>query len=465
METIWDILGLEGPTSDLKAIKRAYAQKLREVRPDEDSAGFMALREAFDSAKRMAPFMEETVSVHDGRDVFSSDEPEPDRSNTDVSEAQPWSYDIDQPHGSDPGIGNTELNTLEIESGVWPPEPPRRRNERQIETIENKPIIGEDEKLMESIRALYVNDLQHHWTEWHRLLQQKHGLSIDEYQQFEFALRHYLIGLFQDAEIEEFGEIDYHDNSALAHPPINGEVINHIVSEMGWESSSAPYEHASMDEITRLKYKSGALRRRSRVAFAQPQKEESGFPFWVIIFLVVMGINAFRLFGDQGGYNSSSYDPARMEQIREMIKAQRDSPLLDMSNPSGRSFDEIEFEQYFDLLKEGTSTADRLNRLRFENYLMRPETDISFLLNAKENGTLTKEQNAIIDSAVNRMRSRWILRRRASGSNLLDPNEELSPDMQKLLGLETNSPLQNLEETIKILEGLQVDPPNDPKND
>jgi hypothetical protein len=45
----WSHLGIE-PTDDQKAIRKAYAVKLRETRPDEDPAGFQALLEARDHA-------------------------------------------------------------------------------------------------------------------------------------------------------------------------------------------------------------------------------------------------------------------------------------------------------------------------------------------------------------------------------------------------------------------------------
>ena len=54
-ENIWDQLDLE-PTHDVRAIKRAYATRLKHIRPDEDAPAFQALREARDEALWAAQF-------------------------------------------------------------------------------------------------------------------------------------------------------------------------------------------------------------------------------------------------------------------------------------------------------------------------------------------------------------------------------------------------------------------------
>ena len=58
MPAPWKTLGLDGPTKDLKAIKRAYAAKLKVTRPEDDPEAFMALRDALDEAMQYIRFFE-----------------------------------------------------------------------------------------------------------------------------------------------------------------------------------------------------------------------------------------------------------------------------------------------------------------------------------------------------------------------------------------------------------------------
>ena len=50
---MWDALGIE-PTRDVRAIRKAYAVRLRATDADADPAGFMALRSAFEAALKWA---------------------------------------------------------------------------------------------------------------------------------------------------------------------------------------------------------------------------------------------------------------------------------------------------------------------------------------------------------------------------------------------------------------------------
>lgn len=51
--SIWKTLGCK-PGSDLATVRRAYAARLKQVHPEDDPAGFQALREAYESAAQLA---------------------------------------------------------------------------------------------------------------------------------------------------------------------------------------------------------------------------------------------------------------------------------------------------------------------------------------------------------------------------------------------------------------------------
>lgn len=50
----WHYLGLDGPTDDVPAIRRAYAQRLRVTHPDDDAEAYQVLRAAYDRLMQRA---------------------------------------------------------------------------------------------------------------------------------------------------------------------------------------------------------------------------------------------------------------------------------------------------------------------------------------------------------------------------------------------------------------------------
>lgn len=63
--SLWDILGTE-PTGDERAIKRAYAKRLKITRPEDDPEAFQQLRDAYEYALHHAPrFAEELAELRE----------------------------------------------------------------------------------------------------------------------------------------------------------------------------------------------------------------------------------------------------------------------------------------------------------------------------------------------------------------------------------------------------------------
>lgn len=63
--SLWDILGT-APTGDERALKRAYAKRLKVTRPEDDPAGFQELRDAYEYALRNAATIADYVQQQNG---------------------------------------------------------------------------------------------------------------------------------------------------------------------------------------------------------------------------------------------------------------------------------------------------------------------------------------------------------------------------------------------------------------
>ena len=83
MDAIWTVLGLE-PTKDVSAIKRAYAEKAKTCHPEEDPAGFLQLRQAYQAALAWAENGETPPAA--GPEAFSPERTEPEDEGWSLSE-------------------------------------------------------------------------------------------------------------------------------------------------------------------------------------------------------------------------------------------------------------------------------------------------------------------------------------------------------------------------------------------
>ncbi|CAN7252091.1 hypothetical protein [Rhizobium sp. LjRoot254] len=128
----WSILGI-APTGDGKAIRRAYAARLKVTRPDEDATGFQALVEARDLALDRSRFMPQRADVeqqlHEQTTEAVTAPAVPERLAPDTPpvlvEAHAGNPELRETRsgGSDEDIGYVDASELPLPSGIAEEEP------------------------------------------------------------------------------------------------------------------------------------------------------------------------------------------------------------------------------------------------------------------------------------------------------------------------------------------------------
>lgn len=71
-QTPWSVLGIE-PTADERTIKRAYASLLKVTSPEKDPAGYMKLREAYESAKQHLEYLARVRELREAEESAATD--------------------------------------------------------------------------------------------------------------------------------------------------------------------------------------------------------------------------------------------------------------------------------------------------------------------------------------------------------------------------------------------------------
>ncbi|MDQ0047791.1 tetratricopeptide (TPR) repeat protein [Paenibacillus polymyxa] len=96
---IWTVLGVTS-TSDLRMIKRAYAQKLKLTHPEDDPAGYQRLREAYDQAMRIAKSSQKAQFDANDELIKADEQSLPLKSNT-LEDENCIEKDVERPNQAD----------------------------------------------------------------------------------------------------------------------------------------------------------------------------------------------------------------------------------------------------------------------------------------------------------------------------------------------------------------------------
>lgn len=303
MPAYYEILGLDSPPLDLKTVKKAYAKALRETRPDDDPAGFMKLREAYDIAKDEIAYQQANADYID----TSQDSPADNAQEgpvTDSASEGIVSEDIvseDRDSAAATHISDDALKALLDDT---PPDEAAMPIAAEA-PAEDIPHTG-DQILMSRLMKAYKDPfLKNDKAHWAKLLDEKTALSIDEYQDFDARLRNALIDTYNQW-IEDKAE------NKSKRRPFSSAIENLIFDKMDWrflqeegsyKSQQINWLKSQMDLFNRPAprhvQQARAMSQQQAVEF-EDDDDSLGKIIWrvirvIIIFVVISQF--FKLFG------------------------------------------------------------------------------------------------------------------------------------------------------------------------
>lgn len=235
MANIWNILGLDGPTSDERAIKKAYAKALKSTRPDDDPAGFMALRDAFEQAKFHAQYTREDALYqnHQDNDIIRDFE-----ALETAPSPQPVEFTAPDPIHTEPQFPDPELRPAQTEFA-----PQAAYSEATGAAIPSDadpaPPPNEALALLDDINAL-LNDPKRRSDSklWTAVLSRRKDLNIDDYTDFDHTFREGLLGFFGAFETDK-DRYNRNQSPRIISPFVGTAIF----TEMGWHDTDRMPHH------------------------------------------------------------------------------------------------------------------------------------------------------------------------------------------------------------------------------
>lgn len=282
MAYYYEILGLDSPPEDLKTAKKAYAQKLRATRPDEDPDGFMQLREAFDIAKQEIAYNLAHNDEADNHPAPLADSPSLDMEENSKADKQDTAA---QP-----------LTASNLAAKTSPDE---------TSDIENIEQTGDQILMARLSKAMSDPFLKTNKAHLSAIFDDKADLSIDEYIDFDLRLRNWLIDIYNQW-------IEDKSKDKTKRRPFTPLIENLIFDKMDWrflqdtesyKSQQIEWLKSQMDLFNRPAPKELQHAHQTSGANQSQEFEDDGLGLptliWrvirtVLIFIVIT--NIFKLF-------------------------------------------------------------------------------------------------------------------------------------------------------------------------
>lgn len=275
----FEVLGLDAPPTDRKAVKRAYSKMLKVTRPEDDPEGFMRLRDAHDYALDILRWQAEDAAHSTQQITIETIQTDEQHASSIQAQAEPsLSYEDMLP------IGNAEPAETESETSYSiGPTPNLDAPVTLQEFVAPPPLLDELDKLLSD--AKYYNDRE----QWNILFRQARQLDIDDYVDFEQNLLDRILrfhGYFEDHP--------NHDTPEKMPQKFSPSITASLFKTMNWDKVSKMGYMRGM-QIDWLERRM-AIRRRGVDPVPVPPTDTSGSGnVWMWIFGAFIVLQIIRL--------------------------------------------------------------------------------------------------------------------------------------------------------------------------
>ncbi len=208
MDNIWDILGLAEPTTKEKAIKKAYAKRLKKTSLEDSPDAFQALRKAYE-------------------------------------EALAWAE------------GQRFKEKSFIERAKIAPSQEIFQRDIEIETESNQTLAPLPPSIVQDLELLFNHSKKRRkMKHWEAIMAKAGTLGIDDHAFFETNLHEKLLNIYGFRALDLSKPLGYSDRSKMDEPPVPPRIIEFLFDEMNWNGRT-PHDPGLENQREWIKIRAG----------------------------------------------------------------------------------------------------------------------------------------------------------------------------------------------------------------